>query len=225
MELIDRRVSRAPEAVETRIDYLIPTSRINRRFWAPGAELNTGVYQPYPVTIRNARMAPEPFTLDRNGFCLAGHETAVRDWRDEAHVDAIYPAEVIQRTKELTGADLVVPMGGMVRSTGKTGPGAQAPAGGGRMSISPPAPPTGSPPGSMRPRYRTGRLGAVVKSTCAILGTPGRGQRAMPPIGTTGSALLTSAGCVHVDMRLVAMRRNRSVQRAVQPCRRAVMTG
>ena len=31
--------SRAPEAIETTIDYLIPTSRINRRFWAPGREV------------------------------------------------------------------------------------------------------------------------------------------------------------------------------------------
>jgi hypothetical protein len=128
MDLIDRQVSRAPDAVETEIDYLVPSSRINRRFWAPGAELNTGVYQPYPVTIRNARLAPEPFTLDRHGFCLATHQTAVKDWRDAAHVDAIYPAEVVARTKELTGADMVVPMGGMVRSTGRTGPGVQPPA-------------------------------------------------------------------------------------------------
>src|SRR6185295_10419629 len=114
MDLAERTISRAPEAVETQIDYLIPTSRINRRFWAPGAELNTGVYQSCPVTIRNARLAPEPLTLDRHGFCLARHETTVTDWRDATLVDAVYPAEVIQRTKELTGADLVVPMGGMV---------------------------------------------------------------------------------------------------------------
>ena len=128
MDLIDRQISRAPESVDTEIDYLIPTSRINRRFWAPGAELNTGVYQPYPVTIRNARLASEPFTLDKHGFCLARHETTVTDWLDAAHVDAVYPAEVIARTRELTGADLVVPMGGMVRSTGQTGPGVQPPA-------------------------------------------------------------------------------------------------
>ena len=128
MDTIERKRSTAPEAVDTTIDYLIPTSRINRRFWAPGAELNTGVYDSYPVRIRNARLAPEPFTLDRNGFCLARHETAVRDWRDAAHVEALYPAEVAAKTCELTGADLIVPLGGMVRSTGQTGPGVQPPA-------------------------------------------------------------------------------------------------
>src|SRR3954466_15758277 len=98
MDIADRTPSRAPEAVETEIHYLVPTSRINRRFWAPGAELNTGVYSPYPVTIRNARLAAEPFTLDRHGFCLARHETAVTDWRDAAQIDAIYPGEVIAKT-------------------------------------------------------------------------------------------------------------------------------
>src|SRR3954470_4659050 len=102
MDLADRTPSRAAEAVDTEIDYLIPSSRINRRFWAPGAELNTGTYAPYPVTVRNARLAVSPFTLDRHGFCLARHETMVKDWRDAAHVDAIYPAEVVARTCELT---------------------------------------------------------------------------------------------------------------------------
>src|SRR5688500_14060897 len=128
MDVIQREASRAPEAVDTMIDYLVPTSRINRRFWAPGAELNTGVYQSCPVRVRNARLAPEPFTLDKHGFCLSRHDTAVRDWRDAAHVEAIYPAEVAAKTRELTGADLVVPLGGMVRSTGETGPGVQPPA-------------------------------------------------------------------------------------------------
>jgi hypothetical protein len=118
----------AIDGVETAIDYLVPGSKVNRRFWAPGAELNTGEYKPYPVIVRNARQAPEPFTLDRNGFCLATHETAVTEWRDEQAVGSVYPAEVAARTRELTGADLVVPMGGMVRSTGKTGHGVQPPA-------------------------------------------------------------------------------------------------
>lgn len=118
----------AIDGVETTIDYLVPTSKINRRFWAPGAERNTGEYKPWPVVIRDARQAPAPFTLDRHGFTLAHHRTAVTNFRDAAEVDAIYPAEVIARAQSLTGADLVVPMGGMVRSAGRTGPGVQPPA-------------------------------------------------------------------------------------------------
>lgn len=119
--------SRAPAAVETTIDYLIPTSRINRRFWAPGREFNTGTYQPYPVTIRNARQAPAPFTLDEHGFCLSRHPSAIPDFRDPKAVKA-YPAEVATIAGMLTGCDLVVPMGGQLRSPVISGTGIQPPA-------------------------------------------------------------------------------------------------
>jgi len=114
--------------VQTHIHYLVPSSRINRRFWAPGAELNTGTYAPYPVIVRNARLAQEPIALDTHGFCLAHHQTRVGDFLDDAAVAKIYPGEVIAFVRELTGADIVVPLSGMVRSSGKTGPGCQPPA-------------------------------------------------------------------------------------------------
>jgi len=56
-------MSTAAANVQSCIDYLVPTSRINRRFWAPGKEFNTGVYASQKVIIRNARLAG-PFTLD-----------------------------------------------------------------------------------------------------------------------------------------------------------------
>lgn len=121
-------IAPATEAVETRIDYLVPTSRVNRRFWAPGAELNTGIYDSYPVTIRNARLAPEPFTLDRHGFCLSTHRSAIADFRDAEAVNRLYPGEVAEVAKALTGCDLVVPMGAQIRSSGPTGPAVQPPA-------------------------------------------------------------------------------------------------
>ncbi|AJP74358.1 hypothetical protein TS85_07885 [Sphingomonas hengshuiensis] len=119
--------SRAADAIDAVIDYLIPTSTINRRFWAPGKEYNTGQYRPYPVTIRNARRAEEPITLDTHGFCLSSQPSAIRDFRD---ADALggYPAEVIAITQRLTGADLVVPMGGQLRSPVISGTGIQPPA-------------------------------------------------------------------------------------------------
>src|SRR5262249_21786158 len=114
--------------VPTSIHYLVPTSRINRRFWAPGAELNTGVYAPYPVTVRNARLANEPIALDTFGFCLGRHGTAVADFADAANVAQIYRSEVAEYVRRTTGADFVVPLGGMMRSSGATGPGCQPPA-------------------------------------------------------------------------------------------------
>jgi hypothetical protein len=113
--------------IKTTIDYLIPTSRINRRFWAPGKEYNTGVYSSYPVTIRNARLE-RPFTLDEHGFCLSQHESKVVNWSENFGPDSEYAAEVCEVAKRICGADFVVPMSGMVRSSGLTGEGVQPPA-------------------------------------------------------------------------------------------------
>lgn len=120
-------MSHATAEVQSTIDYLIPTSRINRRFWAPGKELNTGVYAPYPVTIRNARLAG-PFTLDDHGFCIGRHHTEITDWASNYGPEGAYARQVSEVAKRLSGADLVLPMGGMVRSSGQTSASIQPPA-------------------------------------------------------------------------------------------------
>ena len=120
-------MSKAGEELMARIDYLVPTSRINRRFWAPGAEYNTGVYASHEVTIRNARLAG-PFTLDEHGFCLAGHRSAVTDWEASYASDSAYAGEVAEVVSRLTGADFIVPMGGQIRSSGLTSALVQPPA-------------------------------------------------------------------------------------------------
>jgi hypothetical protein len=120
-------MSRAGTQVESKIDYLVPSSRINRRFWAPGKELNTGVYAPYPVTIRNARLAG-PFSLDEHGFCLGRHVTTLSDWPKQYGTDSAYSAEVAQVAMRLCGADVVVPIGGMMRDAAATSAGVQPPA-------------------------------------------------------------------------------------------------
>jgi hypothetical protein len=120
-------MSCAAGQVETTIDYLLPTSRINRRFWAPGKELNTGVYAAYSVTVRNARLAG-PFTLDEHGFCLGRQRTAITDWPGQYGPDSAYAAQVADVAMRLSGADVIVPMGGMLRSSGPAGANVQPPA-------------------------------------------------------------------------------------------------
>lgn len=102
-------------SVETTIDYLLPTSRINRRFWAPGKEYNTGVNAPFPVTIRNARRAG-PFELDTHGFAIGAWPSDIRDFRDQEELRRDYPGEVQRIVKAWAGADRVIPMGGQIRS-------------------------------------------------------------------------------------------------------------
>jgi len=106
------------EAVEANINYLTKSSLVNRRYVAAGEEFNTGDYEPRLVKIRNARNCQEQFTLDSHGFTLLAHKSNVDDFTDSASVDAIYPDEVVAAVAGLTGADLVVPLGWMLRTSG-----------------------------------------------------------------------------------------------------------
>ena len=61
--------------VATKLVYITPTSKFNRRYVAPGEEINTGVYEDKNVTIRDARSKRPEFTLERNGFVLLDHHS------------------------------------------------------------------------------------------------------------------------------------------------------
>ncbi|MBO9669017.1 MAG: hypothetical protein J7485_00720 [Sphingobium sp.] len=103
--------------VAATINYLSPDSRINRFFWAPEGRLSTSLSVPHGVEIGDARKAGHPFTLDEHGFTLVVQPTAVAGLDDRASLDSIYAREVEQIAKDLTGADLVVPMGYELRSS------------------------------------------------------------------------------------------------------------
>jgi hypothetical protein len=130
--------SAADMSVEATLNYVAPDSLINRRFTFPGDEVNTGRFQPYRVTIRNARRAPERPTLASHGFELFRHRSLVPDFGDRAAIDALYPDEVVAAIKGLTGADLVVPIGYIRRTSADTSAGqAQPPAADVHVDMSP----------------------------------------------------------------------------------------
>jgi len=108
-------------SVQADINYLAPGSPINRRFVAPGAEVNTGTYELHRMQVRDGRSISEQFHLDTHGFAIAGHKSAVRDFLDAKEVDAVYADEVVETVRRLTGADLVAKRGWMVRSAGEKG--------------------------------------------------------------------------------------------------------
>ena len=65
-------------------------------------------YQQKLVTIRDGRQATAPFSLDREGFELRGHETAVTDFYDKAQISPLYEDEVVRLIKDATGASQVL---------------------------------------------------------------------------------------------------------------------
>jgi hypothetical protein len=114
-------------AVEADLFYLAPDSTLNRRFVAPGIDVNTGRFEPHRVLIHNARPVQDQFTLDTHGFTIAPHRSRVADFTDKAAVDALYPGEIIEIVKTLTGADLVVPLAAIVRTADATAGGPTQP--------------------------------------------------------------------------------------------------
>jgi hypothetical protein len=113
------------DGVLATLNYLAPGSTMNRLYVAPGAHLATTRLEPHLVRIRNGRPRHDEFSLDRTGFTLVSHETKVRDFRDPDEVDRVYAGEAVSVLQQLTGADLVVSSGWVIRSAGDTRQGAQ----------------------------------------------------------------------------------------------------
>ncbi|HEX5997722.1 MAG TPA: CmcJ/NvfI family oxidoreductase, partial [Jiangellales bacterium] len=103
------------QSVPGELWYLAPESTVLRRFTAPGASINTGTYHPHVMPIHNGRPIRERFTLDRNGFEIIDHTSAVTDFTDRAEVDRVYVGEVADFVKSFTGADRVATLGWMLR--------------------------------------------------------------------------------------------------------------
>jgi hypothetical protein len=75
------------------------------------------------VTIQDARRLDPLPSLDREGFTLARHVTAVEDLYDEDAVKRVYYQEVEALVKAVTGASRVVAFDHNLRSAAKTGRG------------------------------------------------------------------------------------------------------
>jgi hypothetical protein len=73
----------------------------------PGIPRTTGKSEPHSVLIHNARLEQQ-LSLDRQGFQLVRHETAVQDFYDRAEVKKVYYPEIEMLLKQVTGAEKVV---------------------------------------------------------------------------------------------------------------------
>ena len=68
---------------------------------------NSGKFENKSVPIRDARAIAGELDLDREGFLITGHASAVADFFDEDQVRSTYYAEVQQLVKDFTGAGQV----------------------------------------------------------------------------------------------------------------------
>jgi hypothetical protein len=115
-------------ALSATLNYLRPGSKRNRLYVAPGGHLTTTEYAPTTVTITNGRPHVGDFGLDRSGFTLLSHTSAVGDFGDPAKLDGTYAAEAAELVKQALGADEVVTLGWVIRRANQALDGAQPPA-------------------------------------------------------------------------------------------------
>src|SRR5262249_20244769 len=97
----------APESVETSLKSLVSAEEVPVYLASVGGgdtSLHQGNYVRQRVLIRNGRVRPEGSTLDREGFLLAEHATAVRDFYDDDEIAAVYEVEVEALVRRATGA-------------------------------------------------------------------------------------------------------------------------
>jgi hypothetical protein len=110
MSLQNAAIERLPY-VEGVLNYLKPTTDKPRTYafeLPPGAPRVDPVHEPHMVPIRDVRPVAELMSLDREGFALVAHRSAVTDFADEDQLRRIYYPEAERLVAAATGGARVV---------------------------------------------------------------------------------------------------------------------
>jgi hypothetical protein len=73
-------------------------------------------FDPRPMRVFDARAEAPDLTIQRNGFTLVKHRTAMKNFRDPDEVKRIYYPEIERLVRDMTGAEKVLVFGDTVRS-------------------------------------------------------------------------------------------------------------
>src|SRR4030088_165047 len=78
------------------------------RYYANDHSRDVLALEGHTIQIEDARRRTVAPSLQREGFALVAHTSAVKDFRDTAEVARIHPQEIVRLVGELSGADRVV---------------------------------------------------------------------------------------------------------------------
>jgi hypothetical protein len=101
----------SPSGIEVPIHYMVDTGEtpVFHQTDSPADRITMrGTREAHPMTIRNARLLPNDFSLDVEGFAFAEHVTQVSDFYDDAQLTSVYAPELESLIARLTGATEVV---------------------------------------------------------------------------------------------------------------------
>ena len=105
---LDADIGFAVDNGETPVNETFEAGQVIRR--------RTGATERRRVRVRDARPLAEELSLDRNGFMLAAHPTAVRDFFDRDQLAGVYYPEVERLVQRVSGAARVVVFDHTLRS-------------------------------------------------------------------------------------------------------------
>jgi hypothetical protein len=109
-------------AVEAPLNYLAPGTEAPYVYAyepPPGVPKHSGEYQAHRVTIRDGRPLARRFSLDREGFELRRHDSAVVDFFDEDALRRVYYPEMDALLRAATGAEKIVIFDHTLRNTAR----------------------------------------------------------------------------------------------------------
>jgi hypothetical protein len=114
----ERRANPAGAWIDSTVTYL--ADRSIPPVWhgsgtADARDWHEGRYGAFPVRIHDLRPLAEDLSLDRNGFLLTRHGSAVRDFDDLDEIHEVYVPEMEALIMGLTGASRAIVLGPAVR--------------------------------------------------------------------------------------------------------------
>ena len=96
--------------VDAVLNYLAPMADRPRNYTfdpPPGIPRSNSTHEAHTVPISDARAVASDISLDREGFAVLHHQSAVKDFWDEDEVRRVYYPEVQRVLAEVTGASKV----------------------------------------------------------------------------------------------------------------------
>lgn len=108
---MDGKIAQNSTYVAGRLNYMIPMAEKPRTYtFEPpvGIPMRTSRYAEHLLPVHDGRAALPKLSLDKQGFVLLRHASAVRDFYDETQVTAVYYPEVERLVAEATGAAKVL---------------------------------------------------------------------------------------------------------------------
>jgi hypothetical protein len=106
-----------PRYIDAVLNYAQDGAQVYRRWVAAGVEVDTFEPEMHHVRVHDGRAMRGALTLDSVGFTFLSHRSAVNDFLDEAEVARLYPAEVDQVVREVTGAQRTAATGWTLRTS------------------------------------------------------------------------------------------------------------